>query len=490
MLGTFWSLAQPFLSGADESMHYEMAQAVYRGYLLPKVTAAAATQFEPGLVRVRVPTSMVRQQCFVAKAAVPASCSPGFSRTSRMVTAAVYTSREPLLPSLLTGLPLYVSPFSVGFYLSRGIETAVSAALLATAVALALSRRRPLLLLGVVLGATPSVVAEIGVLGSSQLEIGAMAIVWVSVALLADGERATRSYSALVTAASVILLMSRPISFVYMAVAAVVAAVVVPGDRLRRLWGMRRVRGSLAVIAAAFVGALAWYEFALSPPTPDYIALNHLPHLTAWGDRISATLAQVRNDWIQAIGASGYNEYNGPWYLTLLWTLGCGLLSGLGLLFSDRRRVAALAFLWAVLLLLPIVAQSVTMPTTYLYWQGRYDLPTLMGILVLSSSSLDGASARIPELRRLAVPVIVGAGLLQAVEFLAVLRRYAVGVNGSLDPLAWVHGWSPPIPMLALLALGVVSILAAYGGLSVLARCSLGGGAPAPPTGPTTAGRT
>ncbi len=127
-----------------------------------------------------------------------------------------------------------------------------------------------------------------------------------------------------------------------------------------------------------------------------------------------------------------------------------------------------------MLLALPVAAQALTLPRTWLYWQGRYDLPTIAGILVLGASSLDRFLPSVPQLRRLATGVVVVAGFLQIVEFWSVLRRYAVGVLGSLNPLDWRNAWRPPLPILVLLGAATVAIALGYLLLLRLQRRCLG----------------
>lgn len=460
VVAVVWIIAQPPYSGSDEPAHFAEAQALYSGQFLPKLIPYYA-EFESGVATVRLPSN--GSSCFITNPVVSAGCDQqSFKGNPTLKKAYIYVSREPFLVPLLTGLPAYLSPHRTGLYLARFLNALIGAALFATSVAMALSRRRPFLLLGIVLAATPSVIAGFGVLGTSTLEIGSAALVWVSVALLMDGETMTRGLRWAFTVGSVLLLLSRPISFVYLALA--LLALAIASRRRNWLPVIRGRDGAITVVVVGVVGvfALAWYLVVTAPYNPNYFAVQHLAPITTWHERISLPIGASANYWSQAIGAVGYNEYNGPWWMTLIWTLVCGAAAGLGILLGRWRRAVAVAMLFVVLLGLQVVVQAVTVSKIDLFWQGRYDLPVLAGILILSIATLDHHRRRLPELRRLAPVGIAFAGLGQLMLFLGAERRYIVGVKGTFDPLTWSSGWRPPIPVVLLVAAGIIAIASLY----------------------------
>ncbi len=463
IVGTVWNLAQPPLSGADEPEHLYHAEAVWSGQWVPPLAPALfpAAQFEASKVVIPQPTM---DQCFEGNSAVPASCAHGRIIHGPAPTRvnATTAGREPPLPAVLTGLPFAVSPTGTGLYLSRFLDTLVGAGALAIALTLALARRRVVLSVGILVATTPSVVAGWGVLGTSQLEVGAATVVWTCVALIASSDRVERSLVILTSVAATLLVLSRPISFAYLALAALALVVLAPWSRLRSLWAERHTRVCLGAVAAATVVALGWYVFAEAPANPSYLSVSHLPHITSLQQRLSVSIGQARNYWLQVVGATGYNEYNGPWWMTLLWTGLVAFMVGAGVLFARVRRVVVVALLFVVLLALPVVAQAVSMPKLYLYWQGRYDLPTLTGIILVAVGGLDSRVAASREFRRALLPVVALVAGLQVLELAGTLRRYVVGIGGNLNPFHWAHGWSPPLPGLALLIVGAVAVAVAY----------------------------
>ena len=468
VVGTVWSLAQPPFSGIDELQHFNEAEAVWSGQFIPPLTPDGA-QFESGLIHVKYPP--FGAGCFIAKIAVPASCDRiTFRQPARQQTAIDYVSREPPLPALLTGLPSYLAPDRVGFYLSRALDTLIGAAGIATAVSLALSRRRPLLLVGVILAVTPSVVAGLGALGTSQLEIAAASVLWVAVALLIDGEPPRRRLALLTGVAAVVLVLSRPISFVYLGLAVVALLIATDRARLLALARNRTLQITAVCAAVATLFMVGWYVLVSAPPNPHWLQILGVSNVSGLSQRISIPLGDTQKYWLEAVGLVGY-DYTGLWWMTLAWTALAATAVGVALLFvRQTRRLVAVAFLVAILLILPVIAQAITLPSTYLYWEGRYDIPTLAGILILATSTLDGRLCELPELRRLVTTVFVAAPVLGAILLIGALRRYTVGVNGTLNPFAWGSGWRPPLPVVGLIVFGLVALAATYGRIYLFGR--------------------
>ncbi len=468
-VGVIYVLAQPIYAGADEGQHAVESEAVWSGQFIPPLDPHVPSQIESGLVR--VPNLLSSgEYCFFNQKGVSAKCETTTLRVRPPTReVATYLSREPPLPSLLTGLPLFLAPDHTGFYLSRFLTAVLGSALFATAVALALSRRRVLLTLGVLVAATPSVIAEWGVLGSSQLEIGSALVLWVCVALVVSGEVVTSSLSALLFGSFSVLLLSRPISFLYAAFAA--AALLVAGGRpaLRRVLAVRWGRTMAAVAAVVFAGSLLWFFAVEAPTNPEYLRLAHLPVINGVSQRISFSLGYVPVFWSQMIGATGNNEYFGPGWLTSLWTMLAGACIGAGVVLGRRRQAATVAGLLVALLVTSVAAQSYYLPQIYLTWMGRYDLPTFAGVVVLAAGFAGDRleSAYLPRLVAVAVTAVAS---LQILEFASTLRRYVVGINGPLSPWSWGSGWHPPMAAVPLLVIGCIVLALAYAAIARLCR--------------------
>jgi hypothetical protein len=314
------------------------------------------------------------------------------------------------------------------------------------------------------------VLAGPGTIGTRQLEIAAASVLWVAVALLSDGEAVTKRLARLIGVAAVVLVLSRPISFVYLGLAVVVLLIATERARLRAMARNPTLRIAAICAGAATLFMVGWYVLVTAPPNPHWLQIYGVSNISGLSQRISIPLGDTQKYWLEAIGLVGY-RYTGLWWMTLTWTTVAATSVGIAmLLIRQTRRLVAVAFLLVVLLVLPVIVQAITLPSTYLYWEGRYDIPTLAGILILATSVLDGRLRELPELRRLATAVFVAAPVLGAILLIGALRRYTVGVNGTLNPFAWGSGWGPPLPAAGLILLGVAALLAAYGWIYRFAR--------------------
>ncbi len=461
VVGVVWIFAQPVFSGADEPEHATESQAVWSGQFLPPLSLRFGTQIESGVVR--VPQLSNGAGCFFNQSAKSAKCdTTSLHGPTPTRSASSYITGEPPLPALLTGLPLYLSPNRTGFYLSRLLTAILGAALLATALALAVSRRRPLLAASVLVAATPAVIAEFGVLGSSQLEIGSVIVLWVCVALVSTGEELTRGLISLLFGSAIVLLLSRPISFLYALLAIAVLVGCCSRIRLKELSTSPGAKAWMVGAGVVFVASLLWYFLAEAPINPHYMAQQHLPVITNAGSRISMSLSVVTDWWSQMIGATGNDEYFGPAWVTIVWTLMAGAFVGAGLLFGRRRQILSIMGLAVVLLVLPVLGQAYYLPKISFYWMGRYSLPTFAGLVIISAAAV-GSRLTGRETKRLLLIVLPVVAALQVVELFSTLRRYVVGINGPINPFHWGSGWHPPIDSLLLLLLGSALIMLAYG---------------------------
>lgn len=75
-----------------------------------------------------------------------------------------------------------------------------------------------------------------------------------------------------------------------------------------------------------------------------------------------------------------------------------------------------------------------------------------------ATDALDGLGHR--ALGRLTILITVGVAIGQFVDFAWALRRYTVGLGGTMNPLATVAGgWSPPLPTLVLLVTAALAAI-------------------------------
>jgi hypothetical protein len=94
-------------------------------------------------------------------------------------------------------------------------------------------------------------------------------------------------------------------------------------------------------------------------------------------------------------------------------------------------------------------------------WQGRYYLP----LLVLAPIALGQVRLAADQRRRFAVFSAVVAIVVLNAAFIAALRRWAVGLDGTFNVLRW-DTFDSPLPPVALVVLHLIATL-------LLLRCAL-----------------
>lgn len=492
--GSMWALSTPLMTGPDESSHAVRAAAVARSQL-------AGGKGQPLLgsknvfVPVRVPDAYRLADavgaCFVGKArtgglgvqrpnARPAC--PAFA--GHGTTASVDTLQYRGQPTYyaVVGVVTLALPGAAGVYGMRLVSSVLSAAFLASAL---LSARRlalpRLVSIGVLVTITPVVLYLSGSVNTSGLEVAASSALWVAGAVLVSGriEPTGRDVARFGTAL-VVLVATRGLGPGF-AITAIVALGVLAGrDRTRSLWKRRDVRlwamGSLATLLAA--GAWLAYiqaEYPLSPrPGSGFAhALGLLPFYLE-----------------QTVGAFGVNDTVLPVAVDLLWATVAAVLLGLLLIWgSVRERLVVLALL-AAGLVVQVSAEGLSLPPIGYFWQGRYAMPLLVGVPILSAgllgrghgSSVPNADTGLvgtsPKLRAAAVSLAAEVFVVvHVIAFWSVVRHHAAKGAAPLSFMASLTKprWEPPLVPLAVYLVGYAASCAALAWL-VLGRSVASGG--------------
>lgn len=138
-----------------------------------------------------------------------------------------------------------------------------------------------------------------------------------------------------------------------------------------------------------------------------------------------------------------------PAVTLLLWLFGIGAFAAIAIVVAPRllRALAATVFL--------VVAVAVAVQATYVHsigFQGedRYTLPLAVGVPILAGLGIGLARDRVPGSRRLATIIVTGLAVAQLSAFAQALRRYTVGINGTIW-FPWNARWHPPVPPVVLL---------------------------------------
>jgi hypothetical protein len=468
--GTAWSLAQPLLSTADEGQHFLEAQAVWSGQFTPKLVPDDGPM-KDGLIRVHNLIGALDHhhgfRCFNGYPDISAKCDTRpLTTTTREVDVGSYVAREPPVPAILDGLPSALDPDRTGFVLSRLLDSVITAAALATAIAMCLRRRRPLLAAGVVIALTPCGLAEAGAIGSSQTEVAAAILTWTAVALLVTGETVRARFVLVGTLAATIFVLSRPVSLLWAALAALVIVAASNRARLREILTSWVAWIGIVVLVAASAAAGLWAVYLEAPATPNtrFVRDQRIPHgIIA---RIGIVLGSVHSTFPSMIGDTG-GSYHGPWWTIAIWIALTGAVLLAGIALAPARLAVTIVGLVIAGVGVSFAFQVRELAQLGYFWHGRYDLPTFAGIVILAAAPLDAGVAQLPRLARLSTVVVVGAAAAQILELGGALRRFTVGLEGTVNPFGWHDGWHPPISAVVLLGVGAAVLAGTYASLGV-----------------------
>jgi hypothetical protein len=211
LLAVAWSLAMPADGTTDERQHLERAYGAVTGRL-------AGPQGEDPLVHrpgaaFEVPKSLLppnalcvyfpnvhQDQSWVAR---PASCQHPAPSTHAKTRVVSWVGRYNPLYYLAVGGPLRFWPDMTGIVLSRILAALLASAFAATAAAIAIRTRRPMLLAALLTVLTPTTIALNSTVNPNGIEISAALLLWVCLVDLARPGSAGRRLASAGSAASV-----------------------------------------------------------------------------------------------------------------------------------------------------------------------------------------------------------------------------------------------------------------------------------------------
>lgn len=487
LAGSVWGLAVPLMTGPDEADHATRAAAVARGHLFG-VRWSTRHQVDYYTIRVMAPVAYMSAHnvgfCWTLKGEprrsvvdpsvipLPEQC-PDMTGGQREEAIPTNEFRGQPLYYFLVGLPTLAFRAATGAYLMRVVGALLCAAFLASGL-LSLTRlRNPrLAVLGGAAVLTPSVLYFAGTVNPVGLEIAAAFSAWAGMLALVrgvdgpaevDGRLVTRTALALAA-----LVLTRGLSPGFAVLIVVAAALVAPPGRMRELYERRDVRRWLVGVGVVTALSVAWlvhirFRFPL-PPFP--------------GSGLDFALDQVSWWAREMVGVFGPTTIAPPAALHVLWAVAVAAVVALGWRSSERRHVLIAGVLALGTFVVLVLGEGFQIPPTGVWWQGRYVLPAMVGVVLLVTLAGRGAGVAGPRngdgpadvgARRPSAASLLGPPLLMLVvgvqvwAFAYAVRHYTVGHDGPANPLDFLFDpdWSPPL----LPAWAYVLVLAASLGL-------------------------
>ncbi|MDQ4132201.1 MAG: DUF2142 domain-containing protein [Actinomycetota bacterium] len=450
-----WTLATPIPSGPDEPTQYVKAAAVASGTL----TGERPAGFPRGTTLVRVRGTFMlydpSTDCYYQHPEVPAGCTVLPAPDPAVRETSTYVGEYPPLYYALTGLPSRLSTDPLARRAMRAISAVLSAVLLGLALSTAVTwSRSRWMVVAAAFTITPTAVYLASVLNPNGLEISAAIAAWTAAVLLVfeHADDPPPGLVAAFTGSSVVLVLTRPLSPLWL-VCIVVALVVLRPAAARRLAATRAIRMALIATGAAAAVTAVWVV------VNDSLAIEKFPMQRGLSDLQVASfiLGRIPLHVRSLVGQFGAPEFTAPALAVLVWVVGIGALVCVAVSVAERRDAALLALIVVgVLLVLPFVLSFPDARNKGLAWQGRYQYPVAAGIPLIAGAILGATGVR---MGRAGAITAVAVGVGQLATFYLVLRRYTVGLGLYANAFGRVpNGWEPPVPAAVLAGLVAVTV--------------------------------
>lgn len=442
-----WILAIPSFRGSDEFDHAYKADAVAAGQLRGTVDAPDGRGQLLG-VRERI-VSDAAPLCSAYDYTGPDDCrAVSVASPGRVQVSSAAASYNPTYYAVV-GLPASPLDGTEFVYALRALTALLASTLLAAAAAVTAGwarNRWPLLALAV---AVPPTLVFSGAIAAPNGVGYAAAVLWWACAV-GLVERPHRAHYALLTVASVTVLVTHTLNVLWLPV----MAIAVLALRRRAWWATllrehRAARVGTVVVLLSALACVAWIRYAstnaLNAPLPDQSPL-------ALGQ-----LASVQLNWVfQTVAAAPLRNVPAPAMVYPLWLMALGVVLVCGARWADRRlRLAAgiLALAWVAV---PLALTVVSYASEGYAWQGRYAYPIVVGVPALAGLAL---SRRAPAPSRLLSAVVVA--MVGTAHVVAVAGAAATEAPLALTPtFADVVAQAPAVCG-ALALLGVLVALVA-----------------------------
>ncbi|MET3174507.1 UNVERIFIED_ORG: hypothetical protein ABIB52_002358 [Arthrobacter sp. UYCu721] len=474
VLGALWALATPLMAYPDEPSHTIRAAAVVRG----QVAIEPGQSFGNG-VHVQIPSQIANleaQKCFAFYRDRTADCAPEIPAADTFDAIGV-TSAGTYNPLYywIVGLPSLFMTGAANIYAMRIVSVIVSALFYAAAFTALRQLRKPRWpIVTASIGITPMVLFLSSGINPNSIEIAATLAAFCALAAVLDNStRLGRMLPAIATVgiATAVLANTRSVSLVWLLIAVVTACLLCGWGHVKRLLWNRYVLAAVVVGAAGVALGLVWTLVGMNAPpssgtAPEGIA-NPDPDLAPY--RAFLTMMDRTFDFIpQYIGVMGWLDTPVPQAAIAFWSMlfiGVLLLTPLA---RPRRVLWGVLFAVCSLAVVPAALQASLVATVGFFWQGRYNLPLLLVVLV--SAGLALRTHRFPagiKSRAIAKVVIISGIAAHVLCFLYVLRRYVVGI---IDISTWqtmlTHpSWQPPLGWFGITVLYTMVLAVAAGRL-------------------------
>jgi hypothetical protein len=448
LLSTAWAFATPISGSPDEPAHIVKAAAVVRGELTGTVGAH-------GNMYVKVPAYIDYSQaapCFAFHAKKPASCmaqepKDGGSDVTSRTLAGLY---NPVYYALV-GWPSLLFDNVAGIYAMRIVSGVLSSLFLAFSLLMICSWRRPAMpLLSASLATPPMLLFLAGAVNPNAFETATILTVFIatfSILRYPDdfllAERLT-----LLAIAAALGVNARGLSPLWLAVAVLTPFIIAKRSTLLAVFRRGISWIAVAVSAAGAAFAVAWLLMTNSLAAASQGGALENLYPGAGSSPLAGFILTLENTFGSAqdmIGDFGWLDTMAPLGVFYAWAGMVGMLLFTALAVGRRRELLLLGAEVGCFVLLPALIQGAYIYSGGIIWQGRYALP-LFAILIVGAATIVGENMRTSPVivNRLTPMVLLIWAACQWLCFGTVLRRYAVGSEGTIAQLLRAPDWVAP----------------------------------------------
>ena len=431
IVGCTWAFAIARYGGPDEPAHIIRAAATAHGDLVGRPVAG----FEPGYRMVTVPAALATGDpgCYRHDPTITPACAVVASGQRGGAIVATSAGVAPPWYYVIVGMLTRALSNGTGVLAYRMATVLLCAAILGYAFA---RSDRYGASAWLVAAFTPSAWFLLGVVGTSGVEIALVVLALIE-ALGRFHQPAASTSLARVSVPLAICLLLRPAALIDVAVVALVLVPTLPRPITRRRIAV--LGGPLVVAGVASAAWNRWTGFVFSDGR------------TADSDRMIVALGRslrgIPTTAHQAIGALGWNEFHAPFLAQLVWVaiLACAVRW----VFVHSSTSWWHARWAATALALPTILEVVVHGRIGPIWQGRYSIAFAMaGVLYAASCP--------PPSRAMMRRVVSAAVFAEVLTFWHTLRRYMVGLDGSI--VLKGASWRPPLNPWLLLAVNCAAM--------------------------------
>ncbi|MDJ0351176.1 DUF2142 domain-containing protein [Pseudarthrobacter sp. PH31-O2] len=474
LLTSLWSLATPLMAFPDEVSHTIKAAAVARGQFVVQ----AGQSYGHG-VHVQVPSYIANlsdQTCTAFKREMAASCAPSIPLDDNYLTIGV-TSAGMYNPMYywIVGLPSLIFSGAPALFAMRIVSAVLSSAFLAAGFTALTRLRAPKWpVAAAAVAVTPMVLFLAAGINPNSLEITATMAAFCGLLVCLENSRnlaVVKPAILTVGISAVVLANTRNVSLVWLLAAVTVAVTFFGFRRVGMLFHNRTVLVTSGAMAVGVGLGLWWIVLMIFAPGSTAAAPDGITNLVEGVKPHQAFLTMLDRvfDFVpQYIGVMGWLDTPVPQAVVQYWSM--LLMLALLIPLTSRQSRRALGF-WVALLalaILPAIIQAGLITTVGYIWQGRYNLPLFMILVIAAGMSVRNRSFEsTPELRNVGRVIIAAGAVAHVYSFIYLLRRYVVGLHdtGNWQVMITHPEWQPPLSWIGLSAL--------YAGLIYLGSAGL-----------------